>query len=439
MKIRVRMFLLAFYTVLSNVVLSQQFYFRCFYHKIVSPQLYFVPNDNIFDNTNNNRISLVKDSDSSSYIYLKPSEISFFKIGADPVLVSPGEHVEGAFNGIEFSPNDTNTINFTLEKINHGFSKIVNNYHVGEDFDKFKFVLGLLLQYKDRTENILTRDRHSWDDKSITAALKEYLSTRLAHFLVLPILFKNDYNENELNEIIKKNISILFPEYWLQIESGRIFLQTYYRKIDLPNIVYNLQKSVENKFFSFQSIRKLVYYNYFLECLEKGIVKTKDQLLDNFKQAISKMELSSKELEVMKDMHKQIQKIGADISEVFYTLPLINAEGKTLSSKEKKALIDGNNVILDFWASWCIPCRKKMTKLNGDKITLNHKNCRIIYLSIDEDNNSWKKAFFPFLNKNNSFRIANGNNQFVNDFAISRIPRYILVSQSAVISSDFEF
>jgi thiol-disulfide isomerase/thioredoxin len=436
MKIGMVIFLL---TALPNVVLSQQFYFKCFYHEIVPPQMYFVPQDNIFDNTNNNRISLVKDSDSSSELILKPSQISFFKIGADPILVCPGEHVEGAFNGIEFAPHDTNTINFTLERINRGFSKIVNNYHIGEDFNKFKMVLGLLLQYKDSNENILTKDSHPWADKSVTMALKEYLCARLAHFLVLPILFKNDYNETELNEVIKKNISIVFPEYWLQIESGRIFLQTYYRKMDLPKVSYNLQKSVENKFFSFHSIRKLAYHNYFLECLEKGIVKTKDQLLHDYNQAISKLVLSSKELEEMKNVDNRIQKIGADISEVFSTLPLINREGKILSLKEKKALIDGDNIILDFWASWCIPCRKKMTKLSGDKITLNQKKCRIIYLSIDEDDNSWKKAFFPFLNKNNSFRIANGNNQFVNDFAISRIPRYILVSQSALISSDFEF
>jgi hypothetical protein len=79
------------------------------------------------------------------------------------------------------------------------------------------------------------KNPNSWHNPGITAAVKEYITTRLAHFFVLPVVFKNDYNKNELNEIINKNITILIPEYWLQIESGRIFLQTYYRKIDLPD------------------------------------------------------------------------------------------------------------------------------------------------------------------------------------------------------------
>ena len=157
MKIRIVMFLLTSCTILPGIVLSQQFYFRCFFHNIQPPQMYFVPHDNIFDNLNNNRISLIKDSDSSSYIILNPFQISFFKIGADPVLICPGEHVEGTLSRSEFETNDTNTINFTLEKINRGFSKIVNNYHIGGDFDKFKLVFALLLEYKDSTENILNK------------------------------------------------------------------------------------------------------------------------------------------------------------------------------------------------------------------------------------------------------------------------------------------
>lgn len=31
--------------------------------------MYFVPGDNLFDNTNSNRIALIKASDTSAYIY----------------------------------------------------------------------------------------------------------------------------------------------------------------------------------------------------------------------------------------------------------------------------------------------------------------------------------------------------------------------------------
>lgn len=151
------------------------------------------------------------------------------------------------------------------------------------------------------------------------------------------------------------------------------------------------------------------------------------------------MVLSGKEKEEMKDIHTQIQKIGTDISDVFVTLPLENTSGQLLTASEKKSLIAHENIIFDFWASWCVSCKAKMKKLNSDKVMINHKQYHIIYLSIDENATAWKSAFFPFLNRSNSFRITSPDNQFVKDFAINRIPRYILISQSGLISADFEF
>jgi thiol-disulfide isomerase/thioredoxin len=139
------------------------------------------------------------------------------------------------------------------------------------------------------------------------------------------------------------------------------------------------------------------------------------------------------------DVYKPIQKIGTDISDVFATLPIENASGQLLTDSEKKSLIAHDNIILDFWASWCVPCRKKMEKINSDNVILNHKQYHILYLSIDANDAMWKSASYPFLNKSNSFRITGPDNQFIKDFAIRSIPRTILLNQSGLMSSDFIF
>lgn len=425
---------------LPCIVFAQKFYFKCTYKKnSLPPELYIVQEDNVFDMYN--RIAWIKDSDSSFHLSLIPSKIAFFKMDFDAVLVSPGDHSDGYFDAAygHFEPEDTNSINFTLTRISRGFSHLVSIYGIGSDFEKFKLVVGLLTEYIDSTNATLNKKNKPWLNGSVIFALKEYESTRLAHFLVLPFLFKNNYDKNELNGIIRKKIQIRNPEYWLQLEPGRIFLQTYYRKLSLPNANFNLQKSLEDKLFASYSIRKLLTYNYFLECMERGIVKTKVQLLNDWKQAKSKLILSKQEQDVMQDVYTRIEKIAINISDVFTTLPLMDREGKMLSTNEKQKLIAGKNLILDFWASWCEPCKKKMNKLNSDKVTVDHKQYRIIYLSIDQDENKWKGAHFPFLNKTNSFRITGPDNRFVKDFNISLIPRYILIDQSSLVSSEFEF
>ena len=198
MKLIIAMFLFISCMVLPGTVLSQQFYFKCFFHKIPTPEMYFVPEDNIFDNTDNNRISLIKDDDTSAYIILNPSKISFFKIGADPVLINPGEHVEGNFINAQFYPSDSNTVNFKLRKIADGFTAILINYRFGSSFENFKTVFNLLKKYRDSTYSVLNKNiKPLHDSKGCNWPLKEYLQTRLAHFFVLPILFKNDYDEKE--------------------------------------------------------------------------------------------------------------------------------------------------------------------------------------------------------------------------------------------------
>lgn len=94
---------------------------------------------------------------------------------------------------------------------------------------------------------------------------------------------------------------------------------------------------------------------------------------------------------------------------------------------------------VDFWASWCAPCRAEMPdsqKLKNDYVK---KGMNFIYISVDDNLSSWKKAIKALgLIKSTNYNLPEGLNSIIaQKFKISTIPRYILFSKNGkIINAD---
>ncbi len=112
-----------------------------------------------------------------------------------------------------------------------------------------------------------------------------------------------------------------------------------------------------------------------------------------------------------------------------FELPDKNGEMHSFSQlKENKKY-----VLIDFWASWCSPCRKEIPNLKRIYSEFSGKGLQIVSVSIDQKQAPWLKALdqegmvWPNLWDNNNVD---------NLFLVKAIPALFLVNEKGIVISD---
>lgn len=110
---------------------------------------------------------------------------------------------------------------------------------------------------------------------------------------------------------------------------------------------------------------------------------------DEVKQLKSKLDTSKQsrtDLFVIDQAIEKLSKFG--IGSTFKDFELTNMEG-TLQST---ATINSPYLLVDFWASWCVPCRKQNPEFVKVYNQFHNKGFDILSISIEDDPEQWQKA-----------------------------------------------
>ncbi len=78
------------------------------------------------------------------------------------------------------------------------------------------------------------------------------------------------------------------------------------------------------------------------------------------------------------------------VGTLFVDFEMQTPEGKTVKLSDYVG--KGKVVLVDFWASWCGPCRREMPNLVEAYAKYKGKNFEIVGVSLDQDGAAWKEA-----------------------------------------------
>lgn len=150
----------------------------------------------------------------------------------------------------------------------------------------------------------------------------------------------------------------------------------------------------------------------------------------------------------VEDLYNSLQKPGKNISLLSALPQKIISRKRTLVGNQAPSFtmkdVDGKNVsfdnfkgkyvLLDFWASWCVPCRQQTPFIVSAYTRFKNKNFEIVSISLDDDALKWSKAIKKDqMNWINLSDLKGMNNEAAKLYGVQPIPDNFLIDPSGKI------
>lgn len=291
------------------------------------------------------------------------------------------------------------------------------------EFDLKKFIKVQETDYDKKMHKL--KQSESSIAINYTTFLKKYLKYLHIAKALIPVYIKN-FNYEKLNAEDKKiyddYINELNSDEDIEIPSYKMALNQYFKWLILSHSLYSEEQKLTkiNQVFKGQSKRYLLF----------NVLKNFYGLKTIQSQLQSFLEQKDKYSSYLNDRMK-----GTQIS----SEKLLAAKGGYVDWQGLLSKYKGKVIYVDFWASWCLPCRKSFPyalKLKENLVKQNQE-VKFIYISIDKSVNDWRLAMEEEkLIKDDCYFLPETNVSLIKQYQINSIPRYFIIGRNGEIIND---
>lgn len=164
-----------------------------------------------------------------------------------------------------------------------------------------------------------------------------------------------------------------------------------------------------------------------------SLVQERGSIIDpkTFEPLLNGLSARLKQTDVVKTMFNKLdvtKKTAIGVTAKEFTQPDVNGKIVSLSS------FKGKYVLLDFWASWCGPCRAENPHVLKAYHKFKDKNFDILAVSLDDKKDNWLKAVkddaLPWTQVSD---LLGWKNQAAGFYAVTAIPQNFLIDPNGVI------